>query len=151
MGVEGFFVVVLDTASSNVGFIRNDKSRRHGADGFSGSFVVVSDCHYDIGNFRRIHSHSVENSESHNGSALGMVASVDNVSDIVEISGNFNKFNFPFGIAESFHNICGFFRNKTNVGKAMFRKTDCFKSIARFLNINFDRRVVFYHFISYQV
>ena len=80
---------------------------------------MVSDgSHYRSDIFRR-HVHPVKESEGHDCTALGVVYSVYDVADVMQISGDFDQLDFMFGVTESMENLGSSLRYFGYVSKAV--------------------------------
>ena len=54
-----------------------------------------------------------------------MVVAVDQITDVVQISCDFSKLNYPLVVTECLQNIAGFFGNSGYMGITMLRKAEC--------------------------
>ena len=120
MDIEGGLVVVAHATAAHIRFIRQNQRRRHGTDRHAGALVVVTNGRRHLGDILRRHPQLVQNTERHDGAALGMIHPVDQVADVVEITRDLHQLHLPVGVAHGFENIPPRSRHPGHVGKAVF-------------------------------
>ena len=91
------------------------------------SFVVVADCGNYCCYVIRRHIQLIQNAESHYRTALRMLHTVYEITQIVHIACNFRKLNIMLAVTEGFENITCCFSNSSNMGKAVFSISECRK------------------------
>ena len=80
---------------------------------------MVSDGGDDGGNVVRVGTHVVQETESHDGAALSMFYTVDDIADIMEEAGYFYQLNLMIRMSESFEDFCCSHRYLGNMSKAV--------------------------------
>ena len=81
---------------------------------------MIADSGYDIAYLLRRHIEVIQQTESHNSTALCVVNAVYNIADIVKISGYHSKLHLAFVIAKTLKDHFYRIRNLFNVSKGMF-------------------------------
>ena len=98
--VKGSLALVPHPGVAHVGFIRQDQGRGNVAYRLGGALVVVADGADHLSALLRVHPHLIQQPEGHNGPALGVFFPIDDVADVVEISGDLRQLRLPLALAQ---------------------------------------------------
>lgn len=115
-------ILVAHSAAAHIGFISQNESCGDGIDRKSRVFVMVSDGGDDSGNFDRGHSHLVQNAESHDGTGVSVVCSVDDIADIMHIGGDLRQLDLSGIVTQLGENIGSYLSAASYMGKGVLSK-----------------------------
>ena len=110
--------------------------------------MIAYGSHYG-GDVLRTHVHPIQEPESHDGSALGMVYPVHYISYVVKITGDLGKFHLMIIISQQLKYASCQFGNLVDVGEAVLCVSQRQKRLIGLGNIGFYISVIFYIFKSY--
>ena len=149
MNVKRLYVGVSDTRGTDIGIVGENQGRRYRIDRNRRALVVVA---YS-GDYRRDviggRTHVVEYAESHYRAALRMVGTVDDVSDIVQITGDFRELCVTLRIAELQEYVLRGLRDLADVREAVLGEPEGDQRFVLFLDVGVYRLVRLYFFYSY--
>ena len=138
MNVKSSKIFIPNTTTTHISLVRQDHRRSHRINRDSGTLIVIANRRDDRRHFGRVTSHIVENTPGHHRTGLGMIFTVYQVANIMEITGNLRQFYGPFIMTHRLQNITCCFRHMNNMGKAMFCKAQCAQRLISTDNICFD-------------
>ena len=121
MNIKGILALVPYPGMAHVGFVRQDQGGGNVAYRLGGALVVVADGTDHFRALLRVHPHLIQQPEGHNGPALGVLLPVDDVADVVEISGDLRQLRLPLALAQGQQDPLRLRSHPPHMGKAVFR------------------------------
>ncbi len=115
--IEGIGIGVSDSAAADIGFIGDNQSGGDGIHGNARTFIMVTYSGNDKSEVIGRHIHFFKDTKSHEGTTLGVVNTIDEVSDIMKISGDTNEFDIMLGVIESFKDKSGIMTDDTDMSE----------------------------------
>ena len=140
--IKGEQIRIPHPAPAHIGFVCNDQRRRNGVQGLGGGFIVVADGGYNGADLLRRHTQLIQQTERHDGTALGMIRPVDHVADIMHDPGDPGKLRRPLVIAQLCQDHGGNLRHLFHMGEGMLRKPQACQSLIRPADVGHNVRVL---------
>ena len=95
----------------------------------------------------RIDIEMIEDTEGHKCTRLSVIDTVDDIADIVHISGYLCQLHIPFAIAELLQNISRAVSHLCYVGKAVLGKAELTEDVVCFADIGIYLLILLYLFV----
>lgn len=111
--------LVLHAAAVDVGFVGDDQRGRDFCRRVPSLLLMVADGVHDQGALVGRHSHARQDTPGNQAAAEGVVLAVEQVADVVEITGNVGQFLRAFGVIEFFEDGSGRLPDQCGVAFAM--------------------------------
>ena len=140
---------VAYTGTAHIGLVGDDQSRSHRVYRKSRGFVVISDGRHHGGDVLRVHVHPVQQPESHDRPALGVIHPVYDISDVVEITGYPCQLDLVLVVSQVFKDAACQLRDLVDMWKAVLRIAQGQQRLVGFCYISLYIFVVFYFFKSH--
>ena len=107
---------------------------------------MIADGGDDGCNIVRIGPHVIQQAESHDSSALGMIHTVNYVSDVVKISGDAGQFRIPLRMSQLQQDFAGGVSHLQHMRIAVLGVSQGDEGLIGLFDIGIDCPVVFYVF-----
>ena len=149
MDVEFGSIPSPHAVSAYVGLVRQNQRGGNRIHRRSRLFVVVANRRDDNRDFLRIHAHAPQNRHRHDRATVRVVGAVDDVSDIVQITGDFRELCVTLRIAELQEYVLRGLRDLADVREAVLGEPEGDQRFVLFLDVGVYRLVRLYFFYSY--
>ena len=146
MNIELAGIVLLNTASSDIRLVRQNKSRCDLAHRNSVSFIMISNRADDRSDVHCRKLQTVQNLKCHHGPGLRMVHAIDDVADIVQPGRGKSQINDMRIRLQCRQDISGPLRHNTHMCQAVLRIMQRLHRFILLININIHVSVIPDHF-----
>ena len=151
MDVEAGRVLVAHAVAAHIGFVRQNQCGGHCVHRVGGLLIVVPDGGDDGRHFIGGRPHLVQDAESHDRTALGVVVPVDDIADVMHPACDGGQFRGTCVVAEGEQDLAGQRGNTPRMGIAVLRIPQrgqafvCFADVAVDLFALFDLFQIQWH------